>query len=147
MALPAPKKGKKHLDGATKKKSEALRSVMGKIPTGIFWLVLLMIGASLGGLLVFGNRGLYHLYQMHQEKDRLVQENLTIKDENERLVKTIERLQNDQEFIEDVIRKELNYIKKNEIIYQLEPEVGSQQITPPDNQAQRKVGGTSRQGR
>jgi cell division protein FtsB len=147
MALPASKKGKKHLDGGTKEKSKPLRSVMGKLPAGIFWLILLMIGASLGGLLVFGNRGLYHLYQMHQEKDKLVQENLTIKDENERLVKTIERLQNDQEFIEDVIRKELNYIKKNEIIYQLEPEVGGQQITPPENQARRKVVGTTRQGR
>ncbi len=72
-----------------------------------------------------GRRDYFDLYQLRQEREQLLQVNLTLKDENERLVKIIDRLQNDQEFIEDTIRKELNFIKKNEVIYQLEPEVGS----------------------
>ncbi len=80
---------------------------------------------AMGGLLLFSNKGLYHLYKLRQEKEQLLQVNLNLKDENERLVKVIDRLQKDREFIEDTIRKELNFIKKNEVIYQLEPEVGS----------------------
>ncbi len=80
---------------------------------------------SMGSLLLFGNKGLFRLYKLRQEREQLLQVNINLKDENERLVKIIDRLQNDQEFIEDTIRKELNFIKKNEVIYQLEPEVGS----------------------
>jgi cell division protein FtsB len=100
--------------------------IVKKMPGGkFFWVVLLLISLSMGGLLLFGHKGLFHLYQIRQERERLLQINLNLKDENERLVKIIDRLQNDQEFIEDTIRKELHFFKKSEVIYQLEPEVGS----------------------
>jgi hypothetical protein len=41
------------------------------------------------------------------------------------MVKRIDRLRHDHEFIEDTIRRELHFIKKNELIFQLQPEVGS----------------------
>ncbi|MDD3580652.1 MAG: septum formation initiator family protein [Desulfobacca sp.] len=97
-----------------------------------FWSVLLLIGLGLAGTLVFGKKGLYHLYKLSQERDRLLQTNQTVKAENNRLWKTIERLQHDQEMIEDMIRSELHYIKPDERIYHLNPELRAlPQVTPP----------------
>lgn len=99
--------------------------------TKCFWIALVLVWMILGGILVFGNKGLYKLYQLSQERDRLLEDNQTLKVENDRLCKTIDRLQNDQEMIEDIIRKELHYIKKNEIIYQLKPKGGIQPQARP----------------
>jgi len=88
-----------------------------------FWSILLLVGLGLAGTLVFGNKGLYHLYKLSQERDRLLRTNQTVKAENERLWKTIERLQHDQEMIEDMIRRELHYIKPDERIYHLNPDL------------------------
>jgi cell division protein FtsB len=124
MALPHSKKVKK-----PSKKEEPKKSILAlfkKVPGGkFFWVLLLLMTFTMGSLLLFGNKGLLRLFKLRQEREQLLQVNINLKDENERLVKIIDRLQNDQEFIEDTIRKELNFIKKNEVIYQLEPEVGS----------------------
>jgi len=126
MALPHSKKAKEPAKKEKNKKS--LLIFWKKVPGGkFFWILLLLISFSMGSLLLFGNKGLFHLYKLRQEREQLAQTNVNLKDENERLVKIIDRLQNDQEFIEDTIRKELNFIKKNEVIYQLQPEVGSGQ--------------------
>ena len=124
MALPHSKKAHKPQRKAEGKESNLI--FLKKMPGGkFFWVFLLLMTLSMGGLLIFGNKGLYYLFKLRQEREQLLQINFSLKDENDRLVKIIDRLQNDQEFIEDTIRKELNYIKKNEVIYQLEPEVGS----------------------
>jgi cell division protein FtsB len=124
MALPHLKKAKK--PAKKDKNKESNLAVLKKMPGGkLFWALLLLMTLSMAWLLLFGKKGLYHLYNLRQEREQLLQANFNFKDENERLVKVIDRLQNDREFIEDTIRKELNYIKKNEVIYQLEPEVGS----------------------
>jgi cell division protein FtsB len=124
MAVPHSKKSKKPSRSTETKKSSP--AILKKLPGGkMFWVVFLFLTLSISGWFIFGNKGLYHLYQLRQEREQLLQANLTLKDENDRLVKIIDRLQHDQEFIEDTIRKELHFVKKNELIYQLEPEVGS----------------------
>jgi cell division protein FtsB len=124
MALPHSKKAKKPSPKVETKKSKL--ALLKKVPGGkLFWVVLLCMTFSLGSWMLFGDKGLFRLYKLRQEREQLLQVNINLKDENERLVKIIDRLQNDREFIEDTIRKELNFIKKNEVIYQLEPEVGS----------------------
>jgi cell division protein FtsB len=124
MALPHSKKAKKPAQKDDNKKSVLI--FWKKVPGGkFFWVLLLLLTFSMGSLLLFGKKGLFRLYKLRQEREQLLQITLNLKDENERLVKIIDRLQNDQDFIEDTIRKELNFIKKNEVIYQLEPEVGS----------------------
>jgi hypothetical protein len=73
-----------------------------------------LVGAALTlvvGLVVltlFSHRGLYQTYRLRNE--------------NERLARTIDRLHHDPVFIQDLIRKELNYVKKNDIIFQFPPE-------------------------
>ncbi|MBW1917948.1 MAG: septum formation initiator family protein [Deltaproteobacteria bacterium] len=90
-----------------------------------FWTVLSLVGFGLTGVLVFGNKGLYQLYKLSQERDRLLRMNQEVRAENDRLLKTIDRLQHDREMIEDMIRSELHYLRPDERIYYLEPELGN----------------------
>jgi cell division protein FtsB len=83
-------------------------------------LALLLGGALLLGVF-FSHRGLYQIYRFRAEKLRLDQENARLTAENARLARTIDRLQHDPELIQDLIRRDLNFIKKNEIILQLPP--------------------------
>jgi cell division protein FtsB len=86
-----------------------------------------LVAAAVGlGLLVFASvifshRGLYQIYRFRQEKIRLDQDNARLAEENARLTRTIVRLRNDPEMIQEFIRRELNFIKKNERIFQLPP--------------------------
>lgn len=108
-----------------------------------FWLLFGLAVSVLASMLVFGNKGLYNLYQLRQERDRLLAADLALREENELLLKAVHRLQHDREYIEDIIRRELNYIKPNEIIFQLEPEVGSgprSQVTPASGPPPAKPG-------
>ncbi len=83
------------------------------------------LAVILGGLILimvfFSHRSLYHIFRSHQEQLRLDQENARLTEENARLARTIDRLQNDPEMIQDLIHHELNFIKKSEIIFQLPP--------------------------
>ena len=65
---------------------------------------------------------MYKIYRLKQERARLERENARLAEENLRLARTIDRLHHDPEMIQDLIRRELNFVKKNEIIVQLPPE-------------------------
>jgi cell division protein FtsB len=90
--------------------------------------VILVLGVALVSAVFLSHRGLYQIYRFRQEKTHLDQENARLAAENERLAHTIDRLQNDPEMIQDLIRRELNFVRKNDIILQLPPTMGA---TPP----------------
>jgi cell division protein FtsB len=69
-------------------------------------------------LVFFSHRGLFKIYHLRQERNRLEAENRRLAEENDRLARTIDRLHNDPQLIQDLIRRELNFVKKNEIIIQ-----------------------------
>jgi cell division protein FtsB len=91
--------------------------------------VALTLALGLALLTMFSHRGLYQTYRLRNERLRLEQENSRLAAENERLARTIDRLHHDPVFIQDLIRKELNYVKKNDIIFQFPPE---NPVTGPD---------------
>ena len=66
--------------------------------------------------ILFSDRGLSDLFALKGERDRLRQENVRLKEENDALYRTIERLRSDPEYIESVARKELGMIKEDEVI-------------------------------
>jgi len=72
-------------------------------------------------LVFFSHRGIFQIYRLRQEKTRLDTENQKLTEENAKLARTIDRLHNDPEMIQDLIRRELNFVKKNEVIIQLPP--------------------------
>ena len=65
---------------------------------------------------LFSDKGLSDYFTLKSERDRLVMENIRLKEKNDELYRTIERLRNDPEYIESVARKELGMIKKDEVI-------------------------------
>lgn len=89
------------------------------------------LAALLVGLMLFSHQGLYQLFRFRQERLQLEQENARLKAENDRLARTIERLHHDPAMIQDLIRRELNFVRKNEIIFQLPPGVGAALQPPP----------------
>ena len=66
--------------------------------------------------IVFGENSLTDLYQLKIKKDNLSKKNDVLKKENLYLYREIERLKNDPEYVEDVARKELGVIGKDEVI-------------------------------
>jgi len=66
--------------------------------------------------MVFGENSLTDLYQLKIKKDSLSKNNDALKKKNLSLYREIERLKNDPEYVEDVARKELGVIGKDEVI-------------------------------
>ncbi len=93
--------------------------------------IAVLAGLVLAFLALFSHQGLYRIYCLRQERQLLEQENARLAAENGRLARTIDRLQHDPELIQDLIRRELNFIKKNEIIFQLPPEGGRKPAVSP----------------
>jgi len=65
---------------------------------------------------LFSDKGLSDYFELKTERDRLVLENIRLKEKNDQLYRAIERLRNDPEYIESVARKELGMIKEDEVI-------------------------------
>ncbi|MFA6009238.1 MAG: septum formation initiator family protein [Desulfobacteraceae bacterium] len=67
-------------------------------------------------LIVFARNGILDLSKKKAELQESVAKNDELKEENKILYREVNRLKNDEEYIEQVARKELGMIKKNEII-------------------------------
>ena len=89
------------------------------------------LGVVLVAVVLFSHRGLYQIFRFGHERVRLDQENARLAEENARLARTIDRLQHDPEMIQDRIRRELNFVKKNELIFQLPPDRQSKPAEAP----------------
>jgi cell division protein FtsB len=93
--------------------------------------VALSVGLVLAFLALFCHQGLYRIYCLRQERQSLEQETNRLAAENLRLARTIDRLRHDPEMIQDLIRRELNFIRKNDIIIQFPQPAGRNQALPP----------------
>ncbi|MDI6853448.1 MAG: septum formation initiator family protein [Deltaproteobacteria bacterium] len=87
-----------------------------------------IFGLAVISIVLFSHKGVYNIYRLGQERTRLERENARLAEENARLARTIDRLQNDPEMIQDLIRRELNYVKNNEVIIQLPDETGMRPV-------------------
>jgi cell division protein FtsB len=74
-------------------------------------------------LIVFAENGLIDLNSLRKERDRLVEKNESLARDNLVLYNEIERLKNDDKYIENIARQELGMIGKDEMI--LKPQSGS----------------------
>lgn len=66
--------------------------------------------------IILGSHGALDLIYLEKERDILSETNKKIFEKNLFFYREIDRLKNDQKYIEDVARKELGYIGKDEII-------------------------------
>jgi cell division protein FtsB len=74
--------------------------------------------------IVFGDKGLTDLVDLRKEQDQLAQKNEAIRQKNVVLYREIERLNNDTEYIENVVRRELGVIGPGELIVRMKTDQG-----------------------
>ena len=66
--------------------------------------------------IIFGENGLTDLYRLKTKRDRIVKQTDELTKKNLSLYREIERLKDDPKYLENVARKELGVIGKDEVI-------------------------------
>ncbi len=78
------------------------------------------VGLVMVYLFVCGNRGLLHLYQLHQEKSSLTEQITQLQSQVLDYQNEYKRFNQDPTAIEKRAREELNLIKPGEVVYRFE---------------------------
>jgi cell division protein FtsB len=82
------------------------------------WVPVLFVGYVLLALSVsVGKHGLLHLWQLRQEQHALEAKAFDLSRENEDFRDRIVRFTKDDEFFEKLVREDLKFIKKGEVLY------------------------------
>ena len=81
------------------------------VPTLLFLYVLLALSSAIG------EHGFVHLWKLRQEQLLLETKAVTLLQENKELRERIAQLQTDNSYLEKVVREELKFAKKGEIVY------------------------------
>jgi cell division protein FtsB len=73
-------------------------------------LILLLV-------VILGDKGWLELRRLQHTHQALIKGNTLLTQENSKMYDTIDRLQNDPEYIENIARRELGMIRSNELIF------------------------------
>jgi cell division protein FtsB len=84
-------------------------------------ITLIFLGLIIAWL-AFGERGFIHLYRMEKERQVYQEKIRELEKANQELLEQIERLRNDEDYIESEARRELGLVRENEIIYRFRSE-------------------------
>ena len=79
--------------------------------------ILLGVVLFMGGLIVFGEKGLTDYFSLRGKMQALKKENSIIHHENASLRKKIVQLQSDPRSIESIARNDLGMVRKGDIVY------------------------------
>ncbi len=82
----------------------------------LFSIITVAMFGFLGAAL-FGDNGLKELRRLRRAQQQLIAENSILARDNLQLCRTIDRLQNDPRFVENVARQELGMVRENELIF------------------------------
>jgi cell division protein FtsB len=82
-------------------------------------LALLFLGLVVAWL-GFGERGFIHLYQMDRERQTYPEKIKGLERENRELLDEIRLLRSDRDYVENLGRREMGFVKEDEIIYRFE---------------------------
>ena len=89
-----------------------LKKRLWKIPA-----LIVCLSVTVGAWLAFGDRGLLDLYSMEMQRQACIERIEQLSRENQELQKELELLSHDMEYVETLIRRKLNLVKDNEVIY------------------------------
>ena len=87
------------------------KNILLAVAIAVLFLLLMFI--------LFGESGLSDLNRLKAERDGLLKKNTELIQKNLSLYREIERLKNDPEYVENVARKELGVIGKDEVVIKL----------------------------
>ena len=82
-------------------------------------IILFVAVASVLWLLFAPNWGLVHYRKLQRQVDSLAQENINLEERNAELQKEIDRLQNDDTYLEELARQKYGLLKENETVYEV----------------------------
>lgn len=82
-------------------------------------IIFIVAMVSILWLLFAPNRGLIHYRQLQKEIKSLAQENKDLNERNSDLQKEIDRLHNDDAYLEELARKKYGLLKENETVYEV----------------------------
>ena len=68
-------------------------------------------------VVILGDKGWVELRRLQHTQQALIKGNALLTQENSKMYDTIDRLQNDPEYIENIARRELGMIRSNELIF------------------------------
>lgn len=82
-------------------------------------VLLLVAAAAVLWFLFAPNVGLLHYHGLQEQVDSLARENRELEERNAELEEEIDRLQNDDAYLEELARKKYGLLKENETIYEV----------------------------
>lgn len=83
----------------------------------ILIILLLILNSFMVYKLFWTSEGLFHLREIKQSYYDLEQRNQKLIEENKELSRQIMALRDDEEYIMESVRKEMRYVRENEVIY------------------------------
>jgi cell division protein FtsB len=85
------------------------------------WIIYLFSSllVALGVLTAFGERGVFHLWRLYDEKRQLQEKNFLLQKENDALRERVDRVRRDDDYLEKVAREELGLTRPGETVYRL----------------------------
>lgn len=94
------------------------------VKKNIILSLLILFLFSLFLLIISGDNGFVDFILINSEKNRVVEQNKKLVQKNIVMGREIERLKNDPKFIENMVRKELGLIGKDELIFKTDKNNG-----------------------
>lgn len=82
-------------------------------------IILFVATVSVLWLLFAPDWGLFHYRRLQGQIDSLTRENMDLEERNVELQKEIDRLQNDDAYLEEVARQKYGLLKENETVYEV----------------------------
>lgn len=68
-------------------------------------------------VVLFGDNGLMEVRRLNSTHERLLKDNALLTQKNLQMYRSIDRLQNDPDYVENIARRELGMIRSNELIF------------------------------
>lgn len=90
--------------------------------------VLLLIGATLVIIFIFGDHGLFQLYKLKQERKEVQEHIAQLRENRETLIAEKNRLENDLKYIEKLAREKYRMAKPGEKVFKVVPKKESDNI-------------------
>ncbi len=84
--------------------------------------VVLLTMFNLLLVIVFGEKGLVDVTLLQAELQQIEQQNENLNRENVTLYREIDRLKNDPAFVENIARKELGMVGREEVVFKIKKE-------------------------
>ena len=108
-----------------RKKSRTIRTQIVDSQQKFIRGILFLIGVTLLIIFIFGDHGLMQLYKLKQERKKVQELIIQLREDREQLTAEENRLENDLEYIEKLARERFRMAKPGEKVFKVIPNIKS----------------------